>query len=118
MPVYQYACRDCGYQFETRQSFHDDPLTLCPKCEADIRRVINPVGIIFKGSGFYITDNKKKNGRNGSNGTNGSNASNGINGSDKKSKVNGANSDAKTNNTQTSNVTKKEAKTKKAAEPA
>ncbi len=116
MPVYQYACRDCRYQFEARQSFHDDPLSICPKCEASsIRRVINPVGIIFKGSGFYITDNKKKNGRNGSNGTNGSN---GINGSDKNSKVNGANTDAKTNDTQTSNVTKKEAKTEKTAAPA
>lgn len=108
MPVYQYACRDCGYQFEARQSFHDDPLSICPTCKGHIQRVINPVGIIFKGSGFYITDNKK-NGRNGSNG---------LNGSDKKSKVNGANGNAKTSDTKTSDATKKETKTKKVAEPA
>jgi putative FmdB family regulatory protein len=61
--------------FEARQRMTDDPLTECPKCEQDtVRRVINNVGIVFKGSGFYVTDN-----RNGSNGTvssNGSSASN------------------------------------------
>lgn len=65
MPVYQYACRDCSYEFEKRQGFNDDPLTVCPTCEGTVQRVITPVGIIFKGSGFYINDSKKdsKNGQ-------------------------------------------------------
>jgi len=108
MPVYQYACRDCGYQFEAKQSFHDDPLSICPTCKGRIHRVINPVGIIFKGSGFYITDNKK-NGRNGAKG---------LNGSDKKSKVNGVDGKAKSGEPKTNDAIRKEAKTEKATEAA
>lgn len=58
MPTYDYACDDCGHRFEIRQSFTDDPLTLCPECSGHIRRVIHPSGIIFKGSGWYITDSR------------------------------------------------------------
>jgi len=65
MPTYQYACQICGHQFEIRQRFSEDPLTECPECRGRIRRIISPVGIIFKGSGFYITDNKAKHGLNG-----------------------------------------------------
>ncbi len=65
MPTYQYACHTCGHQFEIRQRFSEDPLTECPACSGHIRRIINPVGIIFKGSGFYITDNKAKHSLNG-----------------------------------------------------
>jgi len=61
MPMYQYACQDCNHRFEKRQSFHDAPLTECPQCHGRVQRVISPVGIIFKGSGFYVTDNKAKN---------------------------------------------------------
>lgn len=64
MPTYVYKCEDCEYTFEARQSFSDDPLTDCPSCDrGDVRRVINNVGIVFKGSGFYITDSR--NGKNG-----------------------------------------------------
>ncbi|HLT18073.1 MAG TPA: FmdB family zinc ribbon protein [Thermomicrobiales bacterium] len=59
MPLYDYACEECGHRFEVRQSFSDDPLTVCPECEGHIRRVIHPSGIIFKGSGWYITDSRK-----------------------------------------------------------
>jgi putative FmdB family regulatory protein len=61
MPLYAYRCNDCRNEFETRQRMADDPLTECPVCEGQIRRVINQVGVVFKGSGFYVTDNKGKN---------------------------------------------------------
>ena len=58
MPTYSYKCRNCDHQFDIRQRFSEDPLTQCPNCEGQIRRVISNVGIVFKGSGFYITDNR------------------------------------------------------------
>jgi putative FmdB family regulatory protein len=58
MPRYDYECRDCGHFFEVKQSFHDDALTECPKCKGSIRRVIAPVGIVFKGGGYYVTDTR------------------------------------------------------------
>jgi putative FmdB family regulatory protein len=59
MPTYVYACDTCGKQFEKFQSFKDEPLTTCP-CgqEGKVRRVIQPAGIVFKGSGWYITDSR------------------------------------------------------------
>src|SRR5688572_13685322 len=58
MPTYQYECRDCENQFEQFQKFSDDPLTDCPTCEGTVRRVIQNVGVVFKGSGWYITDSR------------------------------------------------------------
>ncbi len=58
MPVYSYKCTNCDHRFEARQRFTDEPLTECPVCGSLIRKVITPVGIVFKGSGFYVTDNK------------------------------------------------------------
>lgn len=58
MPLYDYACRDCGNSFEIRQSYQDEPLTECPSCHGAIRRVINQVGLVFKGGGYYITDTR------------------------------------------------------------
>lgn len=58
MPFYTYKCDHCGHVFEARQRMSDDPLTDCPVCARDIRRVVNAVGIVFKGSGFYVTDNR------------------------------------------------------------
>lgn len=61
MPTYVYACDTCGKQFEQFQSFKDAPLQTCP-CEQKstaVRRVFQPVGIVFKGSGWYITDSRK-----------------------------------------------------------
>ena len=58
MPIYGYECKECGVRFERRQSFSDDPITVCPECAGEVHRLLSPVGIIFKGSGFYVTDNR------------------------------------------------------------
>jgi putative FmdB family regulatory protein len=60
MPTYVYECADCGVRFERLQSYSDAPLRDCPECNGHVHRVIQPVGVIFKGSGFYVTDNKGK----------------------------------------------------------
>jgi putative FmdB family regulatory protein len=59
MPLYEYQCDDCGVRFEHRQPITDDPLEDCPECGGKVHRLIHPVGIIFKGKGFYVTDNRK-----------------------------------------------------------
>lgn len=58
MPTYTYRCDACSHEFDIFQKFADDALRECPECEAAIRRVIQPVGVVFKGSGWYITDNR------------------------------------------------------------
>lgn len=58
MPTYQYACTECGDQSEVVQRFSDDPLTVCGTCGGRLRKVFSPVGIVFKGSGFYRTDSR------------------------------------------------------------
>ena len=58
MPIYVYQCDACGLTFEHRQRMADDPLVDCPECDGHLHRVIQPVGIVFKGSGFYVTDNR------------------------------------------------------------
>ena len=58
MPTYQYACTECDHAFEQFQSFSEDSLTVCPQCEGRLRKVFNAVGVVFKGSGFYRTDNR------------------------------------------------------------
>jgi putative FmdB family regulatory protein len=62
VPTYQYACTECGEQLEVVQKFSDNPLTVCPACEGRLRKVFSPVGIVFKGSGFYRTDSRSGNG--------------------------------------------------------
>ncbi|MDD5311815.1 MAG: zinc ribbon domain-containing protein [Dehalococcoidia bacterium] len=59
MPYYQYSCPKCKTSFEVRQSFNDESMASCPKCKTESRRIFLPVPIIFKGSGFYVTDSKK-----------------------------------------------------------
>ena len=59
MPVYEYQCTQCGVRFERIQSFHDDPVEVCPECEGQVQRLIQPAGVIFKGSGFYVNDSKR-----------------------------------------------------------
>ena len=62
MPTYEYKCEKCGHQFDEFQSINAEPVDVCPLCSAKVKRVIrNGAGIIFKGSGFYITDYAKKN---------------------------------------------------------
>jgi putative FmdB family regulatory protein len=58
MPTYEYACKKCGEHLEVVQSFKDDPLTKCPNCGGQLRKVFGNVGIVFKGSGFYKTDSR------------------------------------------------------------
>ncbi|MFZ4107940.1 MAG: FmdB family zinc ribbon protein [Candidatus Planktophila sp.] len=60
MPTYEYACNTCAHEFEAFQSFSDDSLTHCPKCQGEIRKVYTAVGVVFKGSGFYKTDSAVK----------------------------------------------------------
>ena len=66
MPTYQYACTECGHAFEQFQSFSDDALTHCPECDGRLRKVFNAVGVVFKGSGFYRTDNRADSSSSGS----------------------------------------------------
>jgi len=64
MPIYTYRCENCGIQFDRRQKFDDEPLTVCSECQKEtLRKVYLPVGIVFKGSGFYATDNRSPSGR-------------------------------------------------------
>jgi len=66
MPTYDYTCRDCGYAFEEFQNMSDEPLTICPKCGGTVKRMIGGgIGIIFKGNGFYVTDNRTDSKREG-----------------------------------------------------
>ena len=59
MPIYVYKCKQCGLRFERFQRVTEDPVSVCPECCGEVRRVFQPVGIVFKGSGFYATDNRK-----------------------------------------------------------
>jgi len=64
MPIYTYRCENCGVQFDRHQSFEEEPMTLCPECNhRSLRKVYLPVGIVFKGSGFYATDHRSPSGQ-------------------------------------------------------
>ena len=64
MPIYSYRCENCGVQFERQQKFSDSPLIRCPECSKNtLRKIYQPVGIVFKGSGFYATDNRSPSGK-------------------------------------------------------
>ena len=60
MPIYEYRCDSCSYQFEVKQSIKDDALTTCERCGKSLRRLISSPGIMFKGSGWYVTDYSNK----------------------------------------------------------
>jgi putative FmdB family regulatory protein len=63
MPVYTYRCENCGVRFERLQAYTDPVLTRCPECNKKaLRKVYTPVGIVFKGSGFYATDHRSSSG--------------------------------------------------------
>ncbi len=60
MPTYVYECKECGHRFEIFQSFSADALDTCPECrEVALRKVLFPAGVVFKGSGFYVTDSRR-----------------------------------------------------------
>ncbi len=56
MPIYEYRCTTCDCSFEIRQGFDSEPFSVCPRCQNEARRIFRPTPIIFKGSGFYVTD--------------------------------------------------------------
>ncbi|MBA7632800.1 hypothetical protein ES703_40354 [subsurface metagenome] len=58
MPIYVYECDKCSHRFEVKQGFHDKPESECPQCKEIARRVFHPTPIIFKGSGFHVTDHR------------------------------------------------------------
>jgi putative FmdB family regulatory protein len=63
MPIYTYRCENCGFRFDQSQKFSDAPLTKCPECgKKTLHKVYTPVGIVFKGSGFYATDHRSPSG--------------------------------------------------------
>jgi putative FmdB family regulatory protein len=59
MPIYEYECESCGTHFDKLQSMNDAPIRQCPECSGTVHKVFHPAGIIFKGSGWYITDSRK-----------------------------------------------------------
>ncbi len=64
MPTYTYHCENCGIRFDQYQKFSEEPLVICPECgEPTLRKVYQPVGIVFKGKGFYATDNRSPSGQ-------------------------------------------------------
>jgi putative FmdB family regulatory protein len=62
MPTYQYVCQQCEQPLEVVQSFHDEPLTECPTCGGELRKLFSAAGVVFKGSGFYRTDSRSSSG--------------------------------------------------------
>lgn len=60
MPLYDYACSDCGHRFELRQSFDAPVVAACPQCKSESRRVIHAPQVVFKGGGFYTTDQRRE----------------------------------------------------------
>ena len=74
MPTYEYRCKTCGHHLEVVQSFKDDPLTECPECQGQLKKVFSPIGISFKGSGFYRNDSRSGSGSSSSGGTGGTDA--------------------------------------------
>lgn len=106
MPTYQYACTECDHAFEQFQSFTDDSLTVCPACNGRLRKLFNAVGVVFKGSGFYRTDNRSSNGNSSSgtaSGTSSSTSGTGDSGSAKKETA--ASSSSSTTSTSTGTST-------------
>ena len=60
MPIYEYKCSKCGHRIEILQKMSDQPVTVCEKCNGAMSKVISPAGLVFKGSGWYITDYSSK----------------------------------------------------------
>ncbi len=85
MPTYEYTCKSCGEHTEAVQSFTDDPLTVCPNCGGNLRKVFGNIGISFKGSGFYKNDSRSSSGaanKTSSESSDGGSSSNGASKSD------------------------------------
>lgn len=85
MPIYEYACTACGERVEAKQSFDDPPLETCEFCGGKLRKLFSPVGIVFKGSGFYATDARKGSSKSSSTTSSSSDSSSGSSDSKKSS---------------------------------
>ena len=95
MPTYVYGCNACGQQFEKFQKFSDEPIRECPQCHSTVRRILQPAGIVFKGSGWHITDYK----RSGGNGNTDGNGSESKSASDSNGKAESKPAEAKSEST-------------------
>lgn len=93
MPIYEYACTACGERTEAKQSFDDPPLETCELCGGKLRKLYSPVGVVFKGSGFYSTDAKKTS-KSASGGTGSPGSEKKDTGSDSKAKPSDSKSDS------------------------
>jgi putative FmdB family regulatory protein len=109
VPTYQYACTDCGDRSEVVQRFTDDPLTVCSACGGKLRKVFSPVGIVFKGSGFYRTDS-----RSGSS-TASAGSANGSGSSESSGSSNGSSGDSASSKSDSGSGAEKKKKTSPAA---
>ena len=89
MPTYQYRCSECGQDLEVVQKFSDAALTECPNCQGQLRKVYNAVGVVFKGSGFYSTDNRSSS-KSSNGAANGDSAGKSDASGDKKSETSGS----------------------------
>ena len=69
MPLYEYECDVCTHRFERQQRFSDPPVANCPECNGSLHKVFHPANVIFKGSGWYVTDNRTDNGKDEKNGS-------------------------------------------------
>ena len=97
MPTYQYRCTECGHDLEAVQKFSDAALTECPNCHGQLRKVYNAVGVVFKGSGFYRTDSRPKEGASsGSSSSSDGKSSSSSNGSSEKSNDSGSSTTTET----------------------
>lgn len=88
MPTYSYACTACDHKFDATQAFTDDALTTCPECSGRLRKLFNAVGVVFKGSGFYRTDNRESQ-KSSSSGSSSGSSSSGASASEKSSSGSG-----------------------------
>ena len=69
MPIYGYRCTQCGHELEAFQNMSDPPMRVCPECMGPLQKMLYPVGVVFKGSGFYSTDYNKGGGKASANGS-------------------------------------------------
>jgi putative FmdB family regulatory protein len=120
MPTYGYQCGRCAHKFEVRQSMSDAPLKDCPECGGELRKLLYPVGVQFKGSGFYTTDYRSKS--NGEGGDKGDGKSDGsktaTKGSDKGSDKGSESSSSSSSNGSESGSSSSGSSEKKTTEPA
>lgn len=110
MPTYQYACTSCGERLEVVQKFTDEPLTECPKCDGRLRKVFSPVGVVFKGSGFYKTDSRSSSSKSSSSSSSAGSSSSGSSTSGSSTSESTSSSDSTSSSTSTSSGSSSDSK--------